>query len=123
MRVTDVNELIEGLRAERTLDRRSSVYEVHHVTRGDTVTMFGHTTEDAVKAILVGADAVMMASALLLEGQARLRDVRSGLASWLDEHDLTLREARGMLSQMACADTRAYERAQYVQAIGAANAS
>ena len=69
------------------------------------------------------ADAVMMASALLLEGQARLRDVRSGLASWLDEHDLTLREARGMLSQMACADTRAYERAQYVQAIGAANAS
>jgi len=82
-----------------------------------------HTTEDAVKAILVGADAVMMASALLLEGHVRLRDVRDGLAAWLDEHDLALADARGRLSQIACGDTRAYERAQYVQAIGAANAT
>jgi dihydroorotate dehydrogenase (fumarate) len=82
-----------------------------------------HTTEDAVKAILVGADAVMMASALLLHGHARLRDVRNGLAEWLDEQGVTLGEARGALSQIACGDTRAYERAQYVQAIGAANAA
>lgn len=82
-----------------------------------------HTTEDAVKAILVGADAVMMASALLLEGPERLRQVRDGVAQWLDEHDLSLAEARGRLSQIACGDTRAYERAQYVQAIGAANAT
>ena len=81
-----------------------------------------HTTEDAVKAILVGADAVMMASALLLEGHARLRDVRDGLASWLDAHGLVLDDARGRLSQIGCGDTRAYERAQYVQSIGAANA-
>ena len=82
---------------------------------------YGLTSNDVVDT--AQALQLKQASALLLEGQARLRDVRSGLASWLDEHDLTLREARGMLSQMACADTRAYERAQYVQAIGAANAS
>ena len=53
MRVTSVDQLIEALRTERNLDRRSSVYEVHHVARGDTVTLFGHTTEDAVIADLV----------------------------------------------------------------------
>ena len=36
-----------------------------------------HTTEDAVKAILVGADVVTMASALLREGVGRMRDVRA----------------------------------------------
>jgi hypothetical protein len=63
----------------------------------------------------------MMASALLLEGHARLRDVRDGLASWLDGHGLALGDARGRLSQIGCGDPRAYERAQYVQSIGAAN--
>lgn len=80
-----------------------------------------HTSEDAVKAILAGADVVMMASALLLEGTGRLRDVRHGLGTWLDERNMTLAEARGRLSQIACGNPRAYERAQYVQAIAAAN--
>jgi dihydroorotate dehydrogenase (fumarate) len=80
-----------------------------------------HTTEDAVKALLAGADAVMMASALLLEGPGRLRDLRDGLAWWLDERRLTLRDARGRLSQLACGDPRAYERAQYVQTIISSN--
>jgi dihydroorotate dehydrogenase (fumarate) len=81
-----------------------------------------HTTEDAVKAILVGADVVMMASALLTGGVGRLGDVRSGLAAWLVEHDTTLARARGRLSQVACGDPRAYERAQYVDAVGSASA-
>jgi dihydroorotate dehydrogenase (fumarate) len=81
-----------------------------------------HTAEDAVKAILVGADAVMMTSALLREGTGRMRDVRDGLAAWLDANDLALADARGRLSQVACANPRAYERAQYVETMGAANA-
>ncbi len=81
-----------------------------------------HTADDAVKAILVGADVVMMASALLHDGIGRLHDVREGLTAWLDEHDTTLAEARGRLSQIACGNPRAYERAQYVDAVGSANA-
>ena len=81
-----------------------------------------HTSEDAVKAILAGADAVMMTSALLRDGIGRMRAVRNGLADWLDESGLTLAEARGRLSQVACGNPRAYERAQYVETIGAANA-
>jgi dihydroorotate dehydrogenase (fumarate) len=81
-----------------------------------------HTSEDAVKAILAGADAVMMTSALLQEGIGRMRDVRHGLVTWLDANGLTLADARGRLSQVACGNPRAYERAQYVETIGAANA-
>ncbi len=82
-----------------------------------------HTTEDAVKALLVGADAVMLASALLAEGVGRMGEVRRGLAAWLDEHDTSLAETRGRLSQIACGNPRAYERAQYVETVGAANAT
>ncbi len=81
-----------------------------------------HTSEDAVKAILVGADVVSMTSALLREGVGRIRDVRDGLATWLDEHETSLAEARGRLSQVACGNPRAYERAQYVETVGTANA-
>jgi dihydroorotate dehydrogenase (fumarate) len=81
-----------------------------------------HTTEDAVKAILVGADVVMTTSALLRDGIGRMRDIRDGLAAWLDEHDTSLADARGRLSQIACGNPRAYERAQYVETVGAANA-
>ena len=81
-----------------------------------------HTTEDAVKAILAGADVVAMTSALLRDGVGRVREVRDGVAAWLDEQDLSLAEARGRLSQVACGNPRAYERAQYVDTVAAANA-
>lgn len=81
-----------------------------------------HTTEDAVKAILVGADVVMTTSALLREGVGRMGEIRAGLAAWLDEHGTSLAEARGRLSQIACGNPRAYERAQYVETVGTANA-
>ncbi len=43
-----VEALIETLRTEHLLDRRSSVFEVHHITQKGTVTLLGHTTEDLV---------------------------------------------------------------------------
>ncbi len=81
-----------------------------------------HTTEDAVKAILAGADVVTMTSALLRDGVGRVHDVRDGVAAWLDEHEMGLAEARGRLSQIACGNPRAYERAQYVDTVVTANA-
>ncbi len=81
-----------------------------------------HTAEDAVKAILAGADVVTMTSALLRDGVGRMREVRDGVAAWLDEHETSLAEARGRLSQIACGNPRAYERAQYVETVDAANA-
>ena len=51
--MSSVDELIEALRAEFKLDRRSSVYEVHQVAQHGNVTLFGHTTEDKVIRTLV----------------------------------------------------------------------
>jgi dihydroorotate dehydrogenase (fumarate) len=81
-----------------------------------------HTTEDAVKAILAGADVVAMTSVLLRDGVGRVREVRYGVAGWLDEQGMSLTDARGRLSQIACGNPRAYERAQYVDTVAAANA-
>jgi len=41
-----VEKLIEAIRTERNLDRRSSVFEIHYSARDGTVALTGHTTED-----------------------------------------------------------------------------
>ncbi len=47
-----------------------------------------HSSTDAVAAIMVGADVVMMCSALLRHGVEHLGRVRSELSRWLEEHDI-----------------------------------
>lgn len=48
-----VEKLIEAVRSERTLDRRSSVFEIHYSARDGTVALTGHTTEDEAATELV----------------------------------------------------------------------
>ena len=43
----EVARTIESVRAELSLDQRSSVYEVHCIERHGAVVLLGHTTEDA----------------------------------------------------------------------------
>jgi len=74
-----------------------------------------HTAEDAVKALLAGADVVMMTSALLRHGPDHLRTVEAGLRGWLERHGHHLGEVRGRLSQRAIGDPAAYERANYLR--------
>jgi dihydroorotate dehydrogenase (fumarate) len=75
-----------------------------------------HTALDAVKAVLAGAHAVQMVSALLRRGPAYLRQVRDDLARWLEEHEYdSLGQMRGSMSLERCPDPRAYERANYMK--------
>lgn len=77
-----------------------------------------HSAEDAVKLVLAGADAVLLASSLLRHGPRHLTAVVGGLAAWLDDHEYTsVDQARGSLSQVACPDPAAFERAQYMRAL------
>jgi dihydroorotate dehydrogenase (fumarate) len=77
-----------------------------------------HTAEDAVKAILAGAHAVQMVSALLRHGPGRLTEVLEGVRRWLDRHGFeSLDEVRGLLSLARCADPGVYERAQYLEVL------
>jgi len=75
-----------------------------------------HTPEDAVKALLAGADVVMMTSALLRNGPEHMRAVEAGLREWLERHGHRhVEEVRGRLSQRAVRDPLAYERANYLR--------
>ncbi|HEX5695385.1 MAG TPA: dihydroorotate dehydrogenase-like protein [Acidimicrobiia bacterium] len=77
-----------------------------------------HVGEDAVKAVLAGANVVMMASALLRAGPKALTAVQVGLQTWLEENDYqSVAQARGSLSQRAVADPSAFERANYMKTL------
>ncbi len=77
-----------------------------------------HTAEDVVKLVLVGADVVTMASALLRHGTAHLTSVLDGMQSWFADRDYSsLAQARGSLDQASVPDPVAFERANYMKVI------
>jgi dihydroorotate dehydrogenase (fumarate) len=77
-----------------------------------------HTAEDAVKGLLVGADVVMLASALLREGPDHLRTLRDGLITWIEEHGYTsVDELRGSMSMANVPNPVAYARANYARLV------
>jgi dihydroorotate dehydrogenase (fumarate) len=79
-----------------------------------------HTAEDAIKAIMTGADAVQMVSALLKHGPERLGEVLQEMIRWLEEHDYeSLDQLRGSMSLRHCPDPTAYERANYLRILQA----
>jgi dihydroorotate dehydrogenase (fumarate) len=74
-----------------------------------------HTAVDAVKAVMAGAHAVQVVSALLKRGPERLATLRDELARWLEEHEYSsLAEARGSMSLLRCPDPAAHERGNYM---------
>lgn len=79
--------------------------------------------EDGIKLVLAGADVVMVASELLRRGPTVLTELRDGLSEWLDQNRYpSVGPARGSLSQEACGDPKAFERAQYVRTLSDAHA-
>jgi dihydroorotate dehydrogenase (fumarate) len=77
-----------------------------------------HTSEDAIKMLLVGADAVMVASTLLRNGPDYLAELLEGVERWLDEHGYaSVEQAKGSMSQRNVANPIAFERSNYAQAV------
>jgi dihydroorotate dehydrogenase (fumarate) len=77
-----------------------------------------HSAADVLKMIMAGANVTMMASALLRNGIAYLHTVEEGVRQWMQEHECTsVKQIRGSLSQIHCADPSAFERAQYMKAL------
>jgi dihydroorotate dehydrogenase (fumarate) len=75
-----------------------------------------HTGEDALKAILAGADAVQMVSALLQNGPGHLKVVRQEMEQWLEAHGYSsLTEVRGSMSLEKREDGRAFTRAGFLE--------
>ncbi len=87
-----------------------------HLKGSLAVTGGVHTGQDALKAVMAGASAVQMVSALLLHGPARLSQVRAELAEWLEEHEYeSLQQALGSMSLQKCPNPQAFTRANYMR--------
>lgn len=77
-----------------------------------------HTAEDVVKMLLVGADVTMMTSALLKNSISHFRRVLRHLQRWMVEHEYeSIAQMKGSMSQKACEDPSAFERANYMRAL------
>lgn len=77
-----------------------------------------HTYEDALKALLAGANVTMMASELLQNGVDRIADVLGDMAIWLREHEYdSVEQMRGSMSQRHVTEPSAFERANYMKVL------
>ncbi len=77
-----------------------------------------HSGTDAVKALMVGADVAMVASAILREGPGKIADIQLEMKAWLEENEYSsVTQLRGSASQGSVDDPGSFERAQYIRTL------
>ncbi len=77
-----------------------------------------HTREDAIKAIMAGAGAVQVVSALLRNGSGYLRMLIDGTREWLEENEYdSLQQMQGSMSLKNCPNPEAFERVNYLKTL------
>jgi dihydroorotate dehydrogenase (fumarate) len=75
-----------------------------------------HTSTDAVKALMAGAQVVQVVSSLMKHGPAHIGVLRDGLAAWMTQREYTsIDQLRGSMSLKRCPDPEAFERANYAK--------
>lgn len=76
------------------------------------------TPADGIKALLAGADAVQLVSALLRHGLAYISIMKHGLETWLERQQIdSLDAVKGTVSLATRRDPSAFERAQYIKTL------
>ena len=77
-----------------------------------------HSGADAVKGLMVGADVVMTASAVLRNGASQVRSIEAELTAWMTEHEYeSVAQLRGSASAATVEDPSAFARANYMVAL------
>jgi dihydroorotate dehydrogenase (fumarate) len=77
-----------------------------------------HTSEDAIKMLMVGADVTMLCSTLLKNGLGRIKQIEEEMMKWMEEHEYTsVAQMKGSMSQKSCPHPSAFERANYMKAL------
>ncbi|HQR74427.1 MAG TPA: dihydroorotate dehydrogenase-like protein [Sulfurovum sp.] len=75
-----------------------------------------HTNEDVLKAMMSGADAVQMASALLKNGESYITTVLEKLTQWMEEKEyISIEQMKGSISLHHTVNPAAYQRANYMR--------
>jgi dihydroorotate dehydrogenase (fumarate) len=110
LRLSDSSELLLRLRWLAILSRQISA----------SLACSGgvHTAQDAIKAVMAGADAVQVVSALLRHGPEHLKVIRDQMVKWMEENSYSsLRQMRGSMALNRCPDPQAFERANYMRTL------
>ena len=108
LRFSDSSELLLRLRWLAILSGRAKA--------SLCVTGGVHAGQDAIKAIMAGAHAVQVTSALLTQGPGQLATIRNEMAQWLEEHEYeSLQQALGSMNLLRCPDPAAFERGNYMK--------
>ncbi len=77
-----------------------------------------HSAEDVIKMMMVGADAVMIASVVLAKGVDYLGELVSGIQRWIEENEYeSIEQMKGSMSYKSIADPAAFERANYIKTL------
>jgi dihydroorotate dehydrogenase (fumarate) len=77
-----------------------------------------HTAQDLLKALLAGAHAVQVVSAVLRHGAIAVSTLLQGLETWMRDRDYaTIDQLRGALNLAHCPNAEAHERANYLQVL------
>jgi dihydroorotate dehydrogenase (fumarate) len=76
------------------------------------------SADEVIKYLLAGADVVMTTSSLLRHGIGHIRELLSGLETWLAARKLdSVANIRGRMSHRNVADPAAFERANYIKTL------
>jgi dihydroorotate dehydrogenase (fumarate) len=77
-----------------------------------------HTALDGIKALVSGAHAVQLVSAILQQGPQHFRVMTDGLRHWMTQRGYaSIEEARGRLSLARSTDPTHFERASYIRVL------
>jgi dihydroorotate dehydrogenase (fumarate) len=77
-----------------------------------------HTAQDVIKMLMAGANVTMLCSVLLRHGINHIRLIEQGMRQWMEEREYeSVRQMRGSMGQVHCANPAEFERAQYVRAL------
>lgn len=87
--------------------------------RGTLVASGGvHTGNDVVKALLTGAHAVQVVSAVLRQGPPAIKKLIRGLETWMRQHHYSaIDQIRGLLNLSGVPNPAALERAHYINVL------
>ena len=89
------------------------------VVRGSLAVTGGiHRPLDAVKAVMAGADAVQVVSALLQHGPRYLSQLLHGFVAWAEKHQYdSIDLMRDKMSLANCSERQAFERGSYLRVL------
>lgn len=77
-----------------------------------------HGAEDVLKAIMSGADAVALASVLLLKGEEEVKTILDGITEWMEKYEYdSIDQMKGSISLAHTDNPATYERNSYMYAL------